>query len=142
MLCACASAPPRPVLPGEGEPVFSSLAEMRIDSSGKEHVIEVLAPTPGYQARVVYIGEAFGEREVYLLMREPDPLYIYSAVQVKQRITTGIESKMPIRLLAQQVLFNFAPDREGYRDAGRAAGRIMQEVKVLEPKSPSEPEKK
>ncbi len=120
MLSACTSAPPRPLLPESGTPAFSSLAEIRIDSSGKDHVVEVLAPTPGYQGRIVYIGEAFGEREVYLLLREPDPLYVYSAMQVKQRITTGVATKMPIRLLVQQVTYNTPAEAEGYRDAGKS----------------------
>lgn len=131
-LSACSSAPPRPLLPEDGAPRFSSLAEIKIDSSGKEHIVEILAPTPGYQCRVVYIGEAFRERDVYILLTEPDPLYVYSAVQVKQRIATGVETKMPIRLLLQQVTFNTPADPEGYLDAGRSASSLAT----------SEPEKK
>ena len=123
--CAFSSISVRIPLPAEeGSPAFSSLAEVKIDSSGKEHIVEILAPTPGYQCRVVYIGEAFGERDVYILLREPDPLYVYSAVQVKQRIATGIETKMPIRLLLQQVTYSTPADPEGYLDAGRSVSSV------------------
>lgn len=132
-LAACSSAPPRPLLPEEGAPPFSSLAEVKIDSSAKEHIVEILAPTPGYQCRVVYIGEAFRERDVYILLREPDPLYVYSAVQVKHRIATGVETKMPIRLLLQQVTYSMPADPEAYLDAGRSIVSVAAHEPEMKP---------
>jgi hypothetical protein len=93
---------------------------LSIDSSGKEHVVLLKSPTPGYQAKVVYLGEAYQSREVYVLIRDPDPLYVYSGVEVTQRIASGVDSSMPIRVLVQEVSYNGSPDREKYLDAVRS----------------------
>ena len=93
---------------------------LTVDSGGKEHVILVKSPSPGYQAKVVYLGEAYQSREVYVLIRDPDPLYVYSGVEVTQRVASGVDSSVPIRVLVQEVSFNASPDREKYVDAVRS----------------------
>lgn len=114
VLGGCYGAPPKPLKPESEDERFAGLP-MSLDSSGIEHVVIVQTPTAGYQCSVDYIAESFEGRDVFVLIREPNPLYVYSTSIHPARVLTGVESKTFVRVLAQQVPHGAKVDREGYR---------------------------
>ncbi len=113
-LSACYGPPPKPVLPDAEEERFVGL-EIVLDSSGPEHVLVIKTPTGGYQCGIEYTAPSFQGQDVYVLIREPNNLYVYSSTLRPARLATGIPSTNFIRVLAQQVPHNAKVDREAYR---------------------------
>lgn len=113
-LPGCYGPPPKPVFPEGEEDRFVGL-EISLDSSGPEHVLVIKTPTGGYQCGIEYIGPSFEGQDVYILIREPNNLYVYSSTQHPARLATGIPSTTFIRILAHQAPHNAKVDREAYR---------------------------
>lgn len=114
VLGGCYGAPPKPVPPEAEEERFAGL-EVSLDSSGPEHVLVVRPPTAGYVCTIDYVGDAFGGKDVYLLIKEPNALYVHSGTNHPARISTGVKREVFIRVLAQQVPHGAKVEREGYR---------------------------
>lgn len=113
-ISGCYGPPPKPVFPEGEEDRFVGL-DIALDSSGPQHVLIVKTPTGGYQCTVEFVADSFDGKDVYLLIREPNNLYVYSTTARPARIATGVESKIPIRVLAHQAPHNTKVDREAYR---------------------------
>jgi len=113
-LSGCYGTPPKPVFPEGEEDRFSGL-EITLDSAGPQHVLIVKTPTGGYQCAITYIADSFGGKDIYLLIREPNNLYVYSTTNHPARVASGVESSIPVRILALQAPHNAKLDREAYR---------------------------
>jgi hypothetical protein len=114
ILGGCYGVPPKPLKPESDEERFAGLG-IALDSSGPEHVVIVQTPTAGYQCTVDYVAESFEGRDIYILIREPNPLYVYSTSNHPARVLTGVDSRTFVRVLAQQLPHGVKVKREGYR---------------------------
>jgi hypothetical protein len=111
---ACYGPPPKPVFPEGEEDRFAGL-DIALDSSGPEHILVIKTPTGGYQCGIEYTSPSFEGQDVYILIREPNNLYVYSSTNHPARLSTGIPSTTFIRVLAHQAPHNAKVDREAYR---------------------------
>lgn len=114
ILGGCYGSPPKPIKPESDEERFAGLG-IALDSSGPEHVVIVQPPTAGYQCTVDYVAESFEGRDIYILIREPNPLYVYSTSNHPARVWTGVNSRTFVRVLAQQLPHGTKVERQGYR---------------------------
>lgn len=80
-----------------------------LDSSGREHVVVMQAPNPGWRLELDAVQTARGGQIVYVTARRPDPDRMYPQVITTKRIGTTVASDRP----AEVVVRLAGPDGEG-----------------------------
>lgn len=89
--------------------------EIRLDSTGPVHALVLDAPSPGYAFELSGGRDRLGGRDVAVTVREPNPEFLYPAVMVQLRVTTGVETNQGIRVFARVGPFSGLPDAARYQ---------------------------
>lgn len=91
---------------------------LSIDTTRATYTIVLEAPTPGWTMETVATRQLFERREVYVLLRRPNPVYLYPQVVVTQHLGTDVRTDMPMDLYAAVAAHDAARGPEVF---GRAA---------------------
>lgn len=72
-----------------------------LDSSGREHVIVMQGPNPGWRLELDAVQATRGGRVVYATARQPDPERMYPQVITNLRLGTTVASTEPVELVVR-----------------------------------------
>lgn len=107
---------------------------IEIDSSDLTYTFVMDAPTAGWTMEHVGTRELFKRREVFVLIREPNPVFFYPQAIVKQHLGTDVRTDLPIDLHAAVIRhdaswpsggFGFAATDEGNPNRTRTPNRAL-----------------
>lgn len=97
-----------------------------IDSSGREHVLVLSAPSAGWSFTLDMVRESRRRQDLYVTIRRPNPLYEYAQVVVEQRLASPVPTSQPVAVYARVLGHDEArrnPDEGGaYSAVNVAAG--------------------
>jgi len=79
--------------------------EVRLDSSGRRHIVVLTAPNPGWSIELDRVRGRQGVDEVFVTVRRPNPEFLYTQQVVEKRISTGVRSDQPVLINARTLDF-------------------------------------
>lgn len=90
-----------------------------LDSSGREHVIVLQGPNPGWRLDLDAVQTTRDGKIVYATLRQPDPDRMYAQVITERRLGTTVPSTEPVELAVRTVEHGDASDAAPYHAAAR-----------------------
>jgi hypothetical protein len=108
---------------GDGGRMIDRSAEhewppVSLDSSGREHVIVMQGPNPGWRLDLDAVQATTDSKVVYAIVRQPDPERMYPQVISNVRLGTTVPSNEPVELMVQ-ILAHDGAEVQPYRLAAR-----------------------
>lgn len=95
---------------------------IEIDNSDLTYTFVMEAPTAGWTMEHVGTRELFKRREVFVLIREPNPVFFYPQAVVRQHLGTDVRTDLPIDLHAAVVAHDAAWPSGGFGFVGMNEG--------------------
>jgi hypothetical protein len=90
-----------------------------LDSSGREHVIVLQGPNPGWRLDLDAVQATRDGTVVYATLRQPDPERMYPQVITERRLGTTVPSTEPVELAVRILEHGDASDAAPYHSAAR-----------------------
>lgn len=90
-----------------------------LDSSGREHVIVMQGPHPGWRLEFDAVQWTKQGRIVYATVRQPDPERMYAQVITERRLGATVPSTDPVELVVRTVEHDDRSDTGAYHPAAR-----------------------
>ena len=111
---------------GSGGPVASGEAyvgaPVEISESGRTYTVVYDAPTPGWTMELVSTRQLYKRVEVFVLLRRPNPIYLYPQQVVRQHLATEVRPDLPMDLYVAVVHFGDKRETGPFALAASAAG--------------------
>lgn len=107
---------------------------IKVDAGDETYTFVMQAPTPGWTMEHVGTRQLFQRREVFVLIREPNPVFFYPQRVVDQHLGTDVRTDLPIDLHAAVVRHERSWPEGGFgfvrSDTGRTTDGLGSEGAV------------
>ncbi len=93
-----------------------------IDSSQREHIAAITAPTGGWRCTLDQVRDAYRAQRVFITLRRPNPALYNTQALVEQRIGTTVPRDKNVEVFARVIAFDDLSPETPYRAATKADG--------------------